>query len=50
MYSEEIRPECLEWIHLVRDREKCWALVNTKMNLRIPQETRLAERLLVSHR
>jgi hypothetical protein len=30
----------VEWIHLVEDREKWWALVNAVMNLRVPEYVR----------
>jgi hypothetical protein len=26
----------VDWIHLARDRDRWWALVNTVMNLRVP--------------
>jgi hypothetical protein len=25
----------VEWIHLAQDRDRCWAVVNTVMNLRV---------------
>jgi len=33
---KEIRCEGVGWIHVVQDRDKWWALVNTVMNLWIP--------------
>jgi len=32
----EIGLEVVDWIHLARDRDEWWALVNTVMNLRVP--------------
>jgi hypothetical protein len=26
----------VDWIHWAKDRDRCWALVNTVMNLRVP--------------
>ena len=26
----------MEWVHLARDKDRCRALVNTKMDLRVP--------------
>jgi hypothetical protein len=26
----------VDWIHLAQDRDRCWALVNMVMNLRVP--------------
>jgi hypothetical protein len=26
----------VEWIHMARDRDQWWALVNTKINFRVP--------------
>jgi len=26
----------MDWMHLARDREECWAVVNTVMKLRVP--------------
>jgi hypothetical protein len=26
----------VDWIHLVQDRDRWWALVNTVMNLQVP--------------
>ena len=31
------RNEDVDWIHLTRDKDRCWALVNALMNLRVPQ-------------
>jgi hypothetical protein len=33
-----IRWEGVDWIHLVQDRDQWWAVVNTVMNLRVPQK------------
>jgi hypothetical protein len=27
---------CMDWMDLAQDRDKCRALVNTKMNIRVP--------------
>jgi hypothetical protein len=27
----------MDWIELAEDRDRCWALVNVVMNLRVPQ-------------
>jgi hypothetical protein len=35
MDLRETRLECVDWIHLAKDRDRWWALVNTVMNLRI---------------
>jgi hypothetical protein len=32
----QIRFGGVDWIHLARDRDRLWALVNTVMNLRVP--------------
>jgi hypothetical protein len=34
----EIGWESLNWIHLAQDRGQWWAVVNTEMNLLIPQK------------
>jgi hypothetical protein len=39
MYLEEIVWERLNSTHLARDREHWRAVVNSVMNLRVPQET-----------
>jgi hypothetical protein len=36
MYLKEIGFGDVNWIHLARDRDTLWALVNTVMNLRVP--------------
>jgi hypothetical protein len=36
MELREIGREGVDWIHLAQDRDKCWALVNMVMNLRVP--------------
>jgi hypothetical protein len=33
MELREIRPEGVDWIYLVQDRDKWWVLVNTVMKL-----------------
>jgi len=34
-HLEEVRREDMEWIHLIHNREKWRAVVNTVMNLRV---------------
>jgi hypothetical protein len=34
-----IKEEDMDWIHLTQDGDQWWALVNTVMNLRVPQKT-----------
>jgi hypothetical protein len=34
----EIRLKGVDWIHLVRDRDRWRAVVNTVMNLRVPEK------------
>jgi hypothetical protein len=36
MHFREIELDGMDWIHLVQDRAKWRALVNTVMNLRVP--------------
>jgi hypothetical protein len=36
MYVQEIILEGVEWIQVVQDRDKLWAVVNTVMNLCVP--------------
>jgi hypothetical protein len=36
MDLREIGWDGMDWIHLARDRDRCRALVNTAMNLRVP--------------
>jgi len=35
IYLQEIRRERLDWIHLVRDRNQWWVLMNMVRNLRV---------------
>jgi len=37
MDLKEIKWEGIDWIKLVQDRDKWWALVNVTMNLQFPQ-------------
>jgi hypothetical protein len=37
MYHKEIRYGDVNWIHLAQDRDQWWVLVNTVMNLWVPQ-------------
>jgi hypothetical protein len=32
----DIRWEVVDWLHLAHDRNHCWAVVNTVMNLQVP--------------
>jgi hypothetical protein len=34
--SSEVGRGCMDWIELAQDRERCRALVNAVMNLRVP--------------
>jgi hypothetical protein len=36
MDLREIESDNMDWIHLVQNRDQCWALVNTVMELRVP--------------
>ena len=36
MEFKEVGYEGVEWIDLAQDRDNCWAVVNTVMNLRVP--------------
>jgi hypothetical protein len=38
MDLREIGRECMDWMHLVQDRDQWWSLVNTVMYLRFPQK------------
>jgi hypothetical protein len=33
----EIAWEVVDWIHLAQDKDQWWALVNTVMNLQVPE-------------
>jgi hypothetical protein len=33
----EIHFVIVDWIHLAEDRDRCWALVNTVMNILVPK-------------
>jgi hypothetical protein len=35
MDLQEVGCGCMDWIGLAQDRDRCWALVNAVMNLRI---------------
>jgi hypothetical protein len=34
--------EGVDWIHLAEERDQWWAVVNTVMNLQIPQKVKLS--------
>jgi hypothetical protein len=36
MDLQEVGFESVDWIQVAQDRERCWALVNVVMNLRVP--------------
>ena len=38
MYIQEIGWMCLDWSHLAHDRDKWRGVVNTVVNLRVPQK------------
>jgi hypothetical protein len=38
MVLREIDREVVDWIHLSQDRDQWLAVVNTEMNLRVPEE------------
>jgi hypothetical protein len=40
MYVREIGREGVDWIHVAQDGDKCWALINTAINLRVPYNVR----------
>ena len=36
MGLQEVSCSCVDWIEVVQDRDRWWALVNAVMNLRVP--------------
>ena len=34
---QEVGGVCGDWMELAQDRDRCWALVNSVMNLRVPK-------------
>jgi len=36
MNLQEVGCRSMDWIELAQDRDRCWALVNVVMNLRVP--------------
>ena len=36
MHLQEVGCEIMDWIELAEDRDRCWALVNAVLNLRVP--------------
>ena len=36
MNLQEVGCRIMDWIELAQDRDRCWALVNVGMNLRVP--------------
>jgi hypothetical protein len=36
MDLREVGWKGVDWMHLIQDRDKWWAVVNTVMNLRVP--------------
>jgi len=36
MHHQEVACAGIKWIALAQDRNRCWALVNAVMNLRVP--------------
>jgi hypothetical protein len=35
MDVKEIDRNSMEWVHLAWDRDQCWALINTEINLQV---------------
>jgi hypothetical protein len=40
IYFREVGWGDIDWIYLSQDREKWWAIVNTVMNLQVPENAR----------
>ena len=36
MDLQEVGRSCGDWMELAQDRDRCWALVSTVMNFRVP--------------
>jgi hypothetical protein len=36
MNLQEVRWRGMDWLDVAQDRDRCWALVNAVMNLRVP--------------
>ena len=47
MVFQEVEWRGINWIDMARDRQKCWALANTVMNLRVPDKNFLTSLQLV---